>query len=52
MKTRNHEINRRQARRSKTRRLKERIKATNDNRLKAKLSEKLKRVNRYLGGDK
>jgi len=48
MKTRNYEINRRQARRNKTRRLKERIKATTDNRLKAKLAEKLKRINPYL----
>jgi len=48
MKTRNREINRRRARRNKTHWLKARIKAANDNRLKARLAEKLKRVNPYL----
>ena len=45
---RDREIRRRRARRDKTRWLKERIKTTTDNRLKAKLTEKLKRVNPHL----
>lgn len=48
MRTRNKEINRRQARRNKTKWLKARIAATNDARLKSKLAEKLKRVNPFL----
>ncbi|HLF26734.1 MAG TPA: DUF6800 family protein [Anaerolineae bacterium] len=48
MKTRNHEINRRRARRRKTKKLKERIRATSDNKLKARLLEKLKNVNPFL----
>jgi hypothetical protein len=48
MKTRNREIRRRRARRLKTRMLKTRLRATNDHRQKAKLIEKLKRINTYL----
>jgi len=48
MKIRNREINHRRARRLKTRKLRARIKATNDNRLKVRLTEKLKRINTYL----
>ena len=48
MKTRDREINRRRARRRKTRFLKARLKATTDNKSKARLTEKLKRVNTYL----
>ncbi len=48
MKTRNHEINRRRARRRKTKVLKTRLKAAADNKTKAKLTERLKRVNLYL----
>lgn len=45
---RDREIRRRRARRAKTRHLKARIKATTDSRLRARLIEKLKRVNPYL----
>ena len=45
---RDREIRRRRARRLKTRKLKARLKATSDSRLKAKLTEKLKRVNPWL----
>ncbi len=45
---RDREIRRRRSRRDKTRKLKARIAAITDNRLKAKLTEKLKRVNRNL----
>ncbi|MGH2593086.1 MAG: DUF6800 family protein [Anaerolineae bacterium] len=48
MRVRNREINRRRARRLKTRQLRARIKATNDNKLKVRLAEKLKRINTYL----
>ena len=48
MKTRNHEINRRRARRLKTWKIRARLKATNDNKLKAKLTEKLKRINPFI----
>ncbi|HEY4688892.1 MAG TPA: DUF6800 family protein [Anaerolineae bacterium] len=52
MKTRNHEIRRRRARRLKTWNLKERLQATADNRQKAKIIEKLRRVNPYLHDQK
>jgi len=42
------ELRRCRARRLKTRALKARIRATTDSKLKAKLVEKLKRVNPYL----
>jgi hypothetical protein len=42
---RDREIRRRRRRRDKTKKLKARIEVTTDNRLKAKLTEKLKRVN-------
>ncbi len=45
---RDREIRRRRRRREKTHTLKARIKATSDNKLKAKLTEKLRRVNLYL----
>jgi hypothetical protein len=45
---RDREIRRRRNRRDKTKKLKARIEATTDNRLKTKLTEKLKRVNRHL----
>jgi hypothetical protein len=45
---RDREIRRRRGRRDKTRWLKARIQATTDARLKAKLTEKLKRVNPNL----
>jgi len=48
MKTRDREIRRRRARRLKTRKLKARIQAASDNKTKAKLAEKLRRVNPYL----
>ena len=48
MRLRNREINRRQARRLKTRRLKARLQTTGDNKLKARLTEKLKRINTFL----
>lgn len=50
MKVRDYELRRRRARRAKTKLLKARIKATNDNKLKSKLAEKLKRVNTFLPG--
>lgn len=45
---RDRELRRRRVRRDKSRRLKARIRATTDNRLKAKLMEKLRRVNPYV----
>jgi hypothetical protein len=48
MKVRNKEINRRQIRRNKTRWLKDRIKAATDSKMRAKLTEKLRRINPYL----
>ncbi len=45
---RDREIRRRRTRRAKTKWLKERIAAATDNRLKARLVEKLKRVNTHL----
>jgi hypothetical protein len=45
---RDREIRRRRRRRDKTKKLKARLEATTDNRLKAKLIEKLKRVNPNL----
>ncbi len=45
---RGREITRRRDRRLKTRKLKARIRATTDSRLKAKLIQKLKKVNPYL----
>ncbi|MGH2592654.1 MAG: DUF6800 family protein [Anaerolineae bacterium] len=48
MAERDRELRRRRARRLKTRRLKKRLQATNDSKLKARLTEKLKRVNRFL----
>jgi hypothetical protein len=45
---RDREIRRRRRRRDKTKKLKARIEATADNRLKTKLTEKLKRVNRNV----
>jgi len=42
------EIRRRRQRRDKTHKLKVRIEATADNKLKAKLTEKLKRINPHL----
>ncbi len=48
MKTRNREIRRRQARRLKTRSLKARLKAATDSKTRAKLVEKLRRINPYL----
>lgn len=47
MPERDREIRRRRARRLKTRYLKARIQATTDARLKAKLIQKLKRVNPF-----
>jgi hypothetical protein len=49
---RDREIRRRRNRRDKTRKLKARIEATTDHRLKTKLTEKLKRVNRHLKDEK
>jgi hypothetical protein len=46
--TRSREIRRRRARRLKTWKIKARLKATNDNKLKAKLTEKLKRINPFV----
>ena len=43
---RDREIRRRRSRHDKTKKLKARIEATTDNRLKTKLTEKLRRVNR------
>ena len=48
MKTRDRELRRRRARRRKTKLLKTRLKAANDNKTKARLNERLKRVNTYL----
>ncbi len=48
MKTRDREIRRRRARRRKTWKLKARLQETGDNKTKAKLAEKLRRVNPYL----
>lgn len=48
MRLRNKEINRRKARRRKTKELKNRIVATSDSKLKSKLMEKLLRINPYL----
>jgi Family of unknown function (DUF6800) len=45
---RDRELRRRRARRTKTKWLKARIEAATDNRLRAKLVEKLKRVNHHL----
>ncbi len=45
---RDRELHRRRARRLKTRRLKARLRATTDGRLKARLVQKLKRVNPML----
>ena len=45
---RDREIRRRRTRRGKTKWLKARIAAATDNRLKAKLTEKLKRINPNL----
>jgi hypothetical protein len=47
---RDREIRRRRTRRDKTKQLKVRIKATTDSKLKAKLIEKLKRINPNLTG--
>lgn len=45
---RDREIRRRRRRRARTKKLKARVEATTDNRLKAKLTEKLKRINPNL----
>ena len=45
---RDREIRRRRNRRDKTKKLKARIEATTDNRLKTKLTERLKRINPNL----
>jgi hypothetical protein len=45
---RDREIRRRRQRKDKTHKLKARIKAAPDNKLKAKLTEKLKRINPHL----
>ena len=45
---RDREIRRRRQRRDKTHKLKARIKATTDNKLKARLVEKLRRINPNL----
>lgn len=45
---RERELRRRRARRDKTRKLKARIKTTTDNKLKARLTEKLRRINPHL----
>jgi len=45
---RDREIRRRRTRRDKTKKLKARIAATTDNRLKAKLTDKLRRINPNL----
>ena len=45
---RDREIRRRRQRRDKTHKLKARIQATADNKLKSKLTEKLKRINPHL----
>jgi len=47
---RDREIRRRRARREKTKKLLARIKTTTDNKLKARLTEKLKRINPNLKG--
>lgn len=52
MSERNREIRRRRARRLKTRQLEARIHATTDGQMKARLIQKLKRVNIYLRGDR
>ncbi len=48
MKVRDREIRRRRARRRKTWRLKARMAATTDSRAKAKLAEKIRRVNPFV----
>ena len=48
MRVRNKEINRRRARRRKTKELKTRLQAAGDAKTKAKLAEKLRRINIYL----
>jgi len=48
MKTRDRELRRRRARRQKTRLIRTRLKAASDGKTRAKLNEKLKRVNTYL----
>jgi len=48
--SRDREIRRRRARREKTKKLLARIKTTTDNKLKARLTEKLKRINPNLKG--
>jgi len=48
MKTRDREIRRRRARRWKTRRLKERLQASGDGKLKTRLTAKLKKINQFL----
>jgi hypothetical protein len=50
MKTRDREIRRRRARRRKTWKLKARLQASSDSKIKAKLAEKLRRVNPFLAG--
>jgi len=45
---RDREIRRRRARREKTRKLKARIKVTTDSKQRARLIEKLKRINTHL----
>ena len=45
---RERELRRRRTRRDKTHKLKARIKATTDNKLKARLVEKLRRINPHL----
>ncbi len=52
MKTRDREIRRRRARRWKTRRLKERVQATGDGKLKTRLAAKLKKINLFLADAK
>ena len=45
---RDREIRRRRQRKDKTHKLKARIQTTTDNKLKAKLTEKLRRINLHL----
>jgi len=52
MKVRDREIRRRRARRRKTWRLKARIAATTDSRAKARLAEKIRRINPYVQNSK
>ena len=48
MKTRNREIRRRRARRLKTWKLRARLAAAGDNKSKARLAERLRKINPYL----